>query len=229
MLWGCQSPRKARISSGATHELTACCCCRPLKSGVFSRSQAVSHWEAHKHRFKSRCHPKRAPVRSVVGCRAAPDPGVSPAGGSLTCACCRAASQYPFPPLPNLYCPGRKRCKIFSSMKRKWQQKGPFPGPPRCLSQAEGSPQTPVTVLSQDVPGRPALGVHPGIHCHPCSDAPQGSPDGGLHFVPRPSVDAGNPLQGTPVCCSPPRRAEALQGRGQRVMAMQGSVPQFPH
>lgn len=35
------------------------------------------------------------------------------------------------------------------SMKRKWQPKGPFPGPPRCLSLANGSLQPPVTLLSR--------------------------------------------------------------------------------
>lgn len=35
------------------------------------------------------------------------------------------------------------------SMKRKWQPKGPFPGPPRCLSLASGSLQPSVTLLSR--------------------------------------------------------------------------------
>lgn len=173
------------------------------------QSQAVSQREAHRQGFKSRCHPQRAPVQSVVGCGAAPEPGVSPGGGFLTCARSRAASSVPFLRRPLYTARGGNVAKSSPGMKRKWQPKGPFPGPPRCLSQAEGSPQPPVTLLSRDVPAHGALGVHPGVHCQSCSDAPQGSPAGGLQIVPRPSVDVGIPFK-APLCAAVPPGQQEL-------------------
>lgn len=145
VLGGRHSPRKVPISSGAPQGLTARCPCCPPKSGVFSLCRAGSHWEAPRHRDKSRRHPQRAPVQSVAGCAAAPGAGV-PAGQSLTCTHRRAASRHPFPPLPALCCPGRKRgCKTFSQPEGEVAaRRDPSPAPPGCLPRGPGDPAAPL-------------------------------------------------------------------------------------
>lgn len=135
--------------------------------------------------------------------------------------------QCPFPPPLNLYCPGRKCCKIFSQHEAEVAAKGTLPWSPPDGFSGQGEPAAPCHPPLRDVPGHAALGVHPGVHCHPCDDAPQGLQLGVSNLSPGPQWMRGSPSR-HPCVLQSPRRAEALQGHGQWVTAMQGSVPQFP-
>lgn len=238
MLGGRHSPRKVPISSGAPQGLTARCSCCPPKSGVFSPSRAGSHWEAPRHRDKSRRHPQRAPVQSVAGCGAAPGTGVPPGQQDSPSP---APTAVPPPGTPSLRCPlyaaqgGSEVAKPSPSLKGKWQPEGTLPQPPQdAFPRALGSPQPPPTLLPQGVPGHLAAGdtgTYPGVHHPPCSDAPQGSPARGPQFVSWPPVDAGLLFEASPKSHPPPpgwwRPSETMGVWWAETR--QGSVPQFPH